>query len=94
MSRRARAGATIGLSAHRPTTPDSVQRPPDAGVQLASWWPVLCLVVLILAVTLLLADRVLNPATTWGDIANFVRRSPASPFPGSTVHFPHHLQRR
>lgn len=79
--------AAIGLSAHRPTAPGAVQRPPDAGVQLASWWPVLCLVVLILAVALLLAARVLNPETTWDDVANFVRRSPASPFPAATVHF-------
>jgi hypothetical protein len=79
--------AAIGLSAHRPTAPDTVQRPPDAGVPWASWWPVLCLVALILALVLLVAARVLNPATTWEDVASFIRRAPASPYPAATVHF-------
>ena len=82
---------SIGLSAHRPTAPDTVQRPPYAGVRLSAWWLVFCLVILMVAVSLLVAARALDPATTWDELAVVVGRvadqPSAPPYPASVVHF-------
>jgi hypothetical protein len=82
---------SIGLSAHRPTAPDTVQRPPYAGVRLSAWWLVFCLVILIVAVGLLVTARALDPTTTWDELAVIVGRvadqPPAASYPASVVHF-------
>ena len=48
---------SIGLTAHRTTAREAVQRPPDAGLRLSQWWLVMCLVLLLLAVGILTVAR-------------------------------------
>jgi hypothetical protein len=59
---------SIGLSARRPTAPASVLRPPNARVSLSTWWPVVCLVLLLLAVTTLVGASLLQPDLTLGEV--------------------------
>ena len=61
---------SIGLTAHRATAPESVQRPPDARLRLSQWWLVMCLVLLLLAVGILTVSRAMDPNTTWTTIDN------------------------
>ena len=56
---------SIGLTAHRTTAREAVQRPPDAGLRLSQWWLVMCLVLLLLAVGILTVARTLDPTVTW-----------------------------
>lgn len=56
---------SIGLTAHRATARESIQRPPDAGLRLSQWWLVTCLVMLLLAVGILTVSRSMDPSTTW-----------------------------
>ncbi len=59
---------SIGLSARRPTAPASVLRPPNASVSLSTWWLVVCLILLLLAVTTLVGASLLQPDLTLGDV--------------------------
>ena len=61
---------SIGLTAHRATAPESVQRPPDARLRLSQWWLVMCLVLLLLAVGILTVSRTMDPNTTWTTMDN------------------------
>lgn len=61
---------SIGLTAHRATARESVQRPPDAGLRLSQWWLVMCLVLLLLAVGILTVARTMDPNATWESIEN------------------------
>lgn len=72
----------IGLSARRSTAPETVQRPPRAGVLMSAWWLVFGMIVLLLAVVLLIAARSLQPDATWSDVATSLGR------PGSTTAAP------
>jgi len=59
---------SIGLSARRPTAPASVLRPPNARLRLSTWWLVVCLILLLLAVTTLVGASLLQPDLTLGDV--------------------------
>lgn len=61
---------SIGLTAHRTTARESVQRPPNAGLRLSQWWLVMCLVLLLLAVGILTVAKTMDPNTTWAAIEN------------------------
>lgn len=61
---------SIGLTAHRATARESVQRPPNAGLRLSQWWLVMCLIVLLLAVGILTVARTMDPNTTWETVNN------------------------
>lgn len=60
---------SIGLTAHRSTARESVQRPPDAGLRLSQWWLVMCLVLLLLAVGILIVARTIDSNATWAAVA-------------------------
>jgi hypothetical protein len=68
----------IGLSSRRSTAPESVQRPPSAGVSMSAWWLVFGMIVLLIAVMLLIAARSLQPDATWNDVAAAIGR-PVAP---------------
>lgn len=51
---QARKRTAIGLSPHRPTAPASVQRPPETGSSFWRWWLVVCMALLVVAISLLL----------------------------------------
>lgn len=70
---------TIGLSARRPTAPDTVQRPPDARSGFSAWWLVFWLSLLIVASGLLIVARSLQPNTTLGDLMPGSGRSTSAP---------------
>jgi len=76
---------SIGLSAHRPTAPSSVQRPPNAGLTLSAWWLVFLLIMLMLAISILLVARVIAPATTWDEVVGLLRGAPVAT--AARVHF-------
>lgn len=67
---------SIGLSAHRPTAPSSVQRPPNAGLTFSAWWLVFLLIMLMLAVGALIVARVIAPAQTLEDAVNLLLNRP------------------
>lgn len=69
---------SIGLSAHRPTAPNTVQRPPDAALALSAWWLVFLLIMLMLAVGILLVARVIAPAQTLEDAVNLLLNRPGA----------------
>ncbi|MFO7631028.1 MAG: hypothetical protein R6W76_00745, partial [Caldilinea sp.] len=78
---------SIGLSARRPTAPDTVQRPPSAGMRMSAWWLVLCMLVLMIAVAILVAARSLGPDATWGEVASSLGRTSltsANALPGAS----------
>jgi len=66
---------SIGLSARRPTAPDAVQRPPDAG-GLSAWWLVFWLTMLTIAAIFLIAANVIRPNITLRDVAMWIGRVP------------------
>jgi len=70
---------SIGLSARRPTAPDTVQRPPDAGGGLSAWWVVFWLIMLMIAVSFLIASRIVQPGATWEDVAASMERPASQP---------------
>jgi len=72
---------SIGLSAHRPTAPDTVQRPPNAGLALSAWWLVFFLTVLMLAVGILVAARAFDSVTTWEELVAVIRPAPTTGAP-------------
>jgi hypothetical protein len=67
---------SIGLSAHRPTAPSSVQRPPNAGLMFSAWWLAFLLIMLMLAVGALIVARVIAPAQTLEDAVNLLLNRP------------------
>lgn len=69
---------SIGLSAHRPTAPSTVQRPPNAGLTLSAWWLVFLLSLLMLAISILIVARVIAPAQTLGEAVNLLLNRPLS----------------
>jgi len=69
---------SIGLSAHRPTAPSKVQRPPSAGLTLSAWWLVFLLIMLMLAIGILIVARVIAPAQTLDDAVNLLLNRPGS----------------
>lgn len=66
---------SIGLSARRPTAPDAVQRPPDAG-GLSAWWLVFWLTMLTIAAIFLIAANAIRPNITLRDVAMWIGRVP------------------
>ena len=62
---QARKRTAIGLSPHRATAPNAVQRPPDAVSRYPQWLLVTCLALMAAAVGVMLAARAMNPAATW-----------------------------
>lgn len=78
----------IGLSARRSTAPESVQRPPNAGVHMSAWWLVFGMMVVLIAVILLIAARSLQPDATWNDIATTLGRPRSTATtPAATLYF-------
>lgn len=69
---------SIGLSAHRPTAPSTVQRPPNAGLTLSAWWLVFLLIMLMLAIGILIVARVVAPAQTLDDAVNLLLNRPVA----------------
>ncbi|HAJ38708.1 MAG TPA: hypothetical protein DCL15_23825 [Chloroflexi bacterium] len=69
---------SIGLSAHRPTAPSTVQRPPNAGLALSAWWLVYLLIMLMLAIGILIVARVVAPARTLDDAVNLLLNRPVA----------------
>ena len=69
---------SIGLSAHRPTAPNTVQRPPSAGLALSAWWLVFLLIMLMLAVGILIVASVVAPAQTLEDAVNLILNRPGT----------------
>ncbi|HHY58336.1 MAG TPA: hypothetical protein GYA08_23190 [Chloroflexi bacterium] len=69
---------SIGLSAHRPTAPSTVQRPPSAGLALSAWWLVFLLIMLMLAIGILIVARVIAPAQTLEEAVNLLLNRPPS----------------
>lgn len=66
---------SIGLSARRPTAPDTVQRPPTSG-GLSAWWLVFWLTMLTVAAIFLIAATAIRPTITLGDVAMWIGRAP------------------
>ena len=62
---------SIGLSARRPTAPNTVQRPPDADGGWSAWWLVFWVVILVIAAGFLVAARVLPADTPLGSLATW-----------------------
>jgi hypothetical protein len=70
---------SIGLSPRRPTAPETVQRPPEAGGRISGWWLVFWLCVLLLTVGALVLVRALPADLSWRDaLAFFDRSAPAT----------------
>lgn len=82
---------SIGLSAHRPTAPSTVQRPPQAGLRLSGWWLVFCMILLIVAVSLLIGARALDSVSSWVEVADSFRpdrvTTAGAPYTTSQVYF-------
>lgn len=82
---------SIGLSAHRPTAPEAVQRPPTPAVHLSGWWVVMCLVLLITAIVILVTARALGPDASWASLATQLKldvpSAPALPAFATSAHF-------
>lgn len=70
---------SIGLSAHRPTAPSKVQRPPSAGLTPSAWWLVFLLILLMLAIVILIVARVIAPAQSLDEAINLLLNRPGSP---------------
>ncbi|MCS6828966.1 MAG: hypothetical protein NZ553_20305 [Caldilinea sp.] len=69
---------SIGLSPRRPTAPETVQRPPEAGGRISGWWLVFWLCVLLLTVGALVLVRILPAELSWRDaLTLFDRGAPA-----------------
>lgn len=69
---------SIGLSAHRPTAPNKVQRPPNAGLTFSAWWLVFLLIMLMLAIGILIVARVIAPAQSLDEAINLLLNRPRS----------------
>lgn len=77
---------SIGLSARRPTAPDSVQRPPDADGGWSAWWLVFWVIILVIAAGFLVAARALPSDTPLGSLAS-LRESQDQALPATTAYF-------
>ena len=70
---------SIGLSPRRPTAPETVQRPPEAGRRISGWWLVFWLCILLLTVGALVLVRALPADLSWRNaLAFFERSAPAT----------------
>lgn len=65
---QARKRMAIGLAPHRTTAPAAVQRPPQPGLRLSQWWLAFCVLLLIIAVSVLAVAFTLTPETTWSEL--------------------------
>lgn len=93
---QARKRTAIGLSPHRATAPNAVQRPPDATSRFPQWLLLTCLVLMAAALGLMLTARAMNPEALWPwqvaqptttteQIATSTMPEYAAPMPGYTL---------